>query len=436
MPSDRIASGRERVVIVGGGFGGLAAARALRHADAEVTLVDRTNHHLFQPLLYQVATGGLSVGQCASPIRSALAHQPNATVLMADVRDVDVERRQLLLDRGERLGYDRLIVACGAQTSYFGHDDWAGVTCGLKTLDDAVRLRDRIFGAFEEAERADDPAERDAWLTFVIIGGGPTGVEIAGQLAIIAHHALRRDFTRIDPRAARVVLLDAGDRVVSAFAPSLSRTAARELGSLGVDVREGIRATAIDDGGVTIEHAGGSERIAARTVVWAAGVRAADLAGVVARAAGAQTDRAGRVVVRPDLTLEGHPEIAVVGDAALLPGPDGRPLPGLATVAIQQARHVARGERGPFRYFDKGALAVVGRGRAICEIRGLRLSGPPAFATYLGVHLYYLSGVHGRRVQVLGAWASAAAGALQNRVIGGPIDAAARPAPPREPAST
>jgi len=423
-------------VIVGGGFGGVAAAHALRRADVAITLVDRKNHHLFQPLLYQVAAGGLSSGDCATPIRSLLKRQSNVEVLMAEVTGVDAERRRVTLDRGEELRYDSLILACGAETSYFGHDEWRDVSCGLKTLGDAVDLRNRVFGAFEEAERAIDPAARAEWLTFVVVGGGPTGVEVAGQLAILARHAMRRDFLRIDPADARVILLDAGERVVPAFRLRLSKRVARALGKLGATVREGARVTGIDARGVTVEQDGRSERIAARTVVWAAGVRTAAVAGTLAQATGAATDRAGHVAVGPELTVAGHPEVSVIGDAASAAGADGRPLPGLATVAIQQARHVAqaiaRGQPGastPFRYFDKGALAVVGRGRAVCEIRGHGFAGPPAFLTYLGVHLYYLgSGAPGRRVQVLTAWLSVAIGARQSRVVEGELASIERPA--------
>jgi NADH:ubiquinone reductase (H+-translocating) len=423
VPAEGADGRRRRVVIVGGGFGGLAAARKLRHADVDVTLVDRMNHHLFQPLLYQVAAGALSPSDCASPIRPALKRSSNTTVLMAEVTDVDADRRQVVLERGDRLDYDSLIVACGAQTSYFGHDEWREVTCGLKTLADSVDLRKRFYGAFEEAVRTDDPDERAEWLTFVVVGGGPTGVEIAGQLAITAQW-MKRDFRRIDPSGARVILLDAGDRVVGAFSERLSGKVADQLAELGVTVREGVRATAIDERGVTIDSDGTSERIDSRTVIWAAGVHAVPLTDALARATGATTDRGGRIEVNPDLTLPGHPEISVIGDVASLAGPGGKPLPGLATVAIQQAHHVAKaiaagapGASTPFRYFDKGALAVVGRGKAVCEIRGRELWGRPAFFTYLGVHLYYLGGQVGRRVEVLIKWIGARFGERQSALI-------------------
>jgi NADH:ubiquinone reductase (H+-translocating) len=427
---------RHRVVIVGGGFGGMEAARHLKKANVDVTVIDRHNHLLFQPLIYQVAAGALSSGEVATPIRHVLKRQANATVLMAAVTDVDVDARQVVLDRGDRVGYDSLIVACGGETSYFGHDEWQEVTCGLKTLGDAVDLRDRIFGAFEEAELADDPAARNEWLTFVVVGGGPTGVEISGQLAILARHTMKRDFRRIDPRAARVILLDAGERVVAAFSPATSAKAAQELGELGVTVREHAMVTEIDSRGVTVTIGDKTERIASRTVVWAAGVRTAGIAEVVGRATGASTDRAGHLEVNPDLTLGGHPEISVIGDAAKLAGPDGKPLPGLATVAVQQARHVAKairnGEPGaskPYKYFDKGALAVVGRGKAVCEVRGHRLSGLIAFLMYVGVHLFYLGGVGGRRVTVTITMIGSLFGARESRVMDCQLPSVERPLP-------
>jgi NADH:ubiquinone reductase (H+-translocating) len=438
VPPDATNGRRRRVVVVGGGFGGLAAARELRHADVDVTLVDRNNHHLFQPLLYQAAAGALSPSDCASPIRPALKRSDNTNVLMAEVTDVDSEHRQVILDRGDRLDYDSLIVACGGETSYFGNDEWQQVTCGLKTLADVIDLRNRFFGAFEQAERSDDPAVRAEWLTFVVIGGGPTGVEIAGQLAITAR-TMKRAFRRIDASGARIILLDAGERVVAAFNPKLSAKVAENLADLGVTVREGARATTIDERGVTFEVDGESKRINARTVVWAAGVHPVPLVDSLARATGADTDRAGRIKVNPNLTVAGHPEISVVGDVACLDGPGGKPLPGLATVAIQQAHHVTKGIRAggvgaatPFRYLDKGALAVVGRGRAVCEIRGLRLSGRPAFFTYLGVHLFYLGGQMGRRLEVMIKWVGARFGQRQSALIEGELASVERASPSAE----
>jgi NADH:quinone reductase (non-electrogenic) len=439
MPPEADARGRRRVVIVGGGFGGLAAARKLRHADVDVTLVDRMNHHLFQPLLYQVAAGALSPSDCATPIRAALKRSANTAVLMAEVTDVDAERRQVVLDRGDRLDYDSLIVACGAQTSYFGNDEWQEVTCGLKTLADSVDLRKRFYGALEQAERADDPEERAGWLTFVVVGGGPTGVEIAGQLAITAR-AIKPHFRRIQTSGVRVILLDAGERVVAAFSEKLSKKVGDELAQLGVTVREGARATGIDPRGVTIEVGGGSERIDTRMVIWAAGVHAAPLTNALAQSTGLSIDRGGRIKVNPDLTVPGHPEISVIGDIASLAGPSGKPLPGLATVAIQQAHHVAEairegrpGATTPFRYVDKGALAVVGKGKAVCEIRGLELWGRPAFFTYLGVHLYYLGGQMGNRVEVLIKWIAARFGERQSALIEGELASVERVPPPAQP---
>jgi NADH:ubiquinone reductase (H+-translocating) len=418
---------RRKVVIVGGGFGGLTAARELGGADVDVTLVDPTSHHLFQPLLYQLACGGLSTGECASPIRAAVKRSSNTTVLMARATGLDAERHQITLDRGETLDYDSLIVACGAETSFFGNDQWSEVSFSLKTLADAVKLRNGIYSAFEEAERTEDPAERERWLTFVVIGGGPTGVELAGELAIIANDTMKGYFERIQPAKARVILLDAGERVTAAFSEKLSAKVASYLAALGVTVRPGARVTSIDAQGVTVQIDGAEERIDARTVVWAAGVQAVSFAKTLAEATGAQTDRAGRVQIGADLTVPGHPEISAIGDATQVPGPEDRPLPGLATVSIQQARHVAKAIRGgaagastPFKYLDKGALAVVGRGKAVCEIRGHKLSGRPAFFTYLMVHMYYLSGGGpGHRVKVLIDWISTRLGDPQNQVIDG-----------------
>jgi NADH dehydrogenase len=417
-------AGRRRVVIVGGGgFGGLTAARELRGADVEVTVVDRMHHHLFQPLLYQVACGGLAAGEIAPPIRAVLRRRhAGVRVLMAQAVGLDPQRRTLELDNGGLLEYDSLIVACGARTSYFGHDEWREVTCGLKTLADALALRGRLYSALERAERCGNKRERQELLTFVVIGAGPTGVEVAGEIAIVCKDTLSRQYTRIGPGDVRVILLDAGERVVPTFSARLSRKAASQLASLGVSVRVNSPVTAIDDGGVTVAD----ERVAARTVVWAAGVQAVPFAATVAQATGADTDRAGRVRIEPDLTVPGHREISMIGDATSLTAPDGEPLPGLATVAIQQGRHVAKAIHAgapsattPFRYFDKGALAVVGRGRAVCAIRGVELWGRPAFFTYLTVHMYYLGGVPGQRLKVLIDWITVRLGRPQSQVIEG-----------------
>src|SRR5215207_1020156 len=438
VPPDAAVTRRRRVVVIGGGFGGLAAARQLRDADADVILVDRNNHHLFQPLLYQVGAGALSPSDCASPIRPYLKHSHNTTVLMAEVTAIDPDQRHVALDRGDRLEYDSLIVACGGETSYFGNDQWKQVTCGLKTLADVVDLRNRFYGALEQAERTDDPAERPEWMTFVVVGGGPTGVEIAGQLALTAR-TLRRAFRRIDSSDARVILLDAAKRVVAAFSPKLSKKVAENLADLGVTVREGARVTDIDERGVTFEADGESKRIDSRTVIWAAGVHPVPLVDSLARATGADTDRSGRIKVGPDLTIPGHPDISVLGDVACLDGPGGKPLPGLATVAIQQAHHVAKGIRAggagastPFKYLDKGALAVVGHGKAVCEIRGLRFSGRLAFLTYVGVHLFYLGGQLGRRLEVMFKWVGARFGERQSALIEGELASVERATPAPE----
>ena len=428
-------SGRRRVVIVGGGFGGLSAARSLGGADVDVTLVDRHSHHLFQPLLYQLACGGLSPAECATPIRAVVRRHDNVRVLMGTAVGLDAERRELLLDRDQRLPYDSLIVACGAETSYFGNDEWREHSFGLKTLTDTVALRNRIYSAFEEAERAEDPAERQRWLTFVVVGGGPTGVELAGELSIIARHTMKNYYRRCDPTEARVILLDAGPRLVGAFSERLSAKVAGYLADLGATVHQGARVSAIDEQGVSFELDGAQQRIDTPTVVWGAGVQAAGFTGLVSAATGVDGDRAGHLPVGEDLGLAGHPEISVLGDASKVAGPDGHPLPGLATVAIQQARHIARGIRrgrpgaeGPFRYLDKGALAVVGRGRAICEIRGHELSGRPAFFTYLTVHMYYLTGVGGgHRLKVLIDWINTRFGDPQDQVIDGELDSIRTP---------
>ncbi len=423
-----------RVVIVGGGgFGGLTAARELGGADdLEVTVVDRMHHHLFQPLLYQVGCGGLAAGEIAPPIRAVLRRRhANVKVLMAQATGLDPERRALELDNGAQLEYDSLIVACGARTSYFGHDEWKETTCGLKTLADALALRGRLYSALEQAERCDDERERRELLTFVVIGAGPTGVEVAGEIEIVCKDTLSRQYTMIRPSDVRVILLDAGARVVPAFSERLSRKVASQLASLGVSVKTSSPVTAIDARGVSIGASDGKpeERIAARTVVWAAGVQAVPFAATVAQATGADTDRAGRVRIEPDLTVPGHGEISMFGDATSLDGPDGKPLPGLATVAIQQARHVAKAIRTgapsattPFHYLDKGSLAVVGRGRAVCAIRGVELWGRPAFFTYLTVHMYYLGGVPGQRLKVMIDWITARLGRPQSQVIEGVLE--------------
>jgi NADH:quinone reductase (non-electrogenic) len=388
-----------RAVIIGGGFGGLYAARALRHENLSVTLVDRRNFHLFQPLLYQVATGALSPGEIAAPLRVLLRKQKNAQVLLADAVDLDPAGRSLILDKGS-VPYDTLIVAAGARHFYFGHEDsWEPVAPGLKSLEDATRIRHKILYAFEAAERETDPEARRRWLTFVIVGAGPTGVELAGALAEIANDSLRHDFRSIHPEDSRILLLDTSPRVLTAFPESLSVAAERQLIRLGVRVIPSVRVTEIDANGVTYSRATGTtERIETRTVLWAAGVKPSPWGEILSRRVGAELDRTGRVKVDPDLTIPGHPEIFVIGDLAYREQ-DGTPLPGIAPVAMQEGRYAAKtmlhrlGSRSapPFRYFDKGYLAVVGRNSGVGVIGGLKLHGFIAWFIWLFVHLMYLA---------------------------------------------
>jgi len=382
-----------RVVIIGCGFGGLWAAQALHKAPVEVTVIDRTNHHLFQPLLYQVATAGISAPAIAAPIRHILARQRNTTVLMGEVTGIDPERRVVRLDDGPDVPYDYLVVATGSTHSYFGNDAWAPHAPGLKTLEDAFEIRARILLAYEHAELETDPAKRAAWLTFVVVGAGATGVELAGTLAEISRHTLRGEFRRFDPHKARVVLVEAGDRVLPPYAPDLSEKALAQLERLGVTVWLGKRVTGIDAAGVTM----GAEHITAKTVIWAAGVASSPLG----RSLGAPLDRAGRVQVQPDLSIPGHPEIFVIGDLATLPG-----VPGIAPAAKQMGRHAGlnilnslRGkERKSFRYRDYGQLATIGRSAAVAEMGKLKLSGFPAWFVWLTAHIYFLINFRNRLV--------------------------------------
>jgi NADH dehydrogenase len=395
-----------RLVVIGGGFAGLWCTRALAKAALDITLIDRANHHLFQPLLYQVATAGLSAGDIAAPLRQIVREQRNVTVRLGEVSGIDLQARRVALADGATLDYEHLLVASGAAHAYFGHDEWAAFAPGLKTLDDAMTLRRRILLAFEQAENASDAAERDAWLTFAIVGGGPTGVELAGTLAEIARHTLAGEFRRIDPSRARVQLIEAGPRVLGSFPPSLSAKAAAQLQRLGVDVLTGSPVQAIDAQG----YQRGGERIAARTVLWAAGVAASPLGGLL----GAPLDRAGRVQVLPDLSLPGHPEVFVAGDLAAVAQPGGQPVPGIAPAAKQMGRHVARviearlrgrGDAAPpFAYQDWGNLATIGRMAAVVDLRGLRLSGLLAWWFWLGAHVFFLIGFRNRLV-VLTNWA-------------------------------
>ena len=391
-----------QVVILGGGFGGLAAARALGGAPVRVLVLDRRNHHLFQPLLYQVATAGLSPAEIASPIRRILRRQQNATVLLAEATALLPEKRRVVLSDGE-VAYDWLIVATGATHSYFGHDAWAPFAPGLKTLEDALEIRRRVLVAFEAAEREPEVEKRRSWLTFIVIGGGPTGVEMAGAFAEVARHTLARDFRHIDPKTARVILVEAGPRILAAYPPDLSEKAARQLEALGVQVWTGTGVTAVDAEGVQMA----GDRLRARTVMWAAGVQGSPLA----RTLGAPLDRAGRVKVQPELTVPGRPEIFVIGDLAAIEQ-DGRPVPGVAPAAMQMGRHagqnLVRALQGepprPFRYRDKGSLATVGRSRAVAVFGAVKLAGFAAWAAWLGVHIFFLIGFRNRFV-VLFTWA-------------------------------
>jgi NADH dehydrogenase len=387
-----------RVVVIGGGFGGLYVAKALGRAPVSVTMIDRRNFHLFQPLLYQVATGGLSPGEIASPLRVVLRNNRNTEVLLGEVVDLDVANRRVIMRDGE-CSYDTLVVATGATHHYFGNDQWEALAPGLKTIENATEIRSRLLLAFERAEREQNPAERRAWLNFVIVGGGPTGVELAGALGEIANDTLRHDFRHINPREACIVLVEGEQRVLPTFPEDLSAKAERQLIALGVRTRTSARVTQIDASGVTVALNGRDEHIAAHTVLWAAGVRASRLGKVLAERAGAQLDRAGRVMVEPDLTVPGHPEIFVIGDLATFTHQGGKPLPGVAPVAMQQGRYVAkliasraagRATSAPFHYFNKGNLATVGRNKAVAEFGKVHIAGFPAWFTWVFVHLMYL----------------------------------------------
>ena len=391
-----------QIVIVGAGFGGLRAAQRLRHAKARVTVLDRRNHHLFQPLLYQVATAGLNPSDIAAPIRRILRRQANTTVLLAEVTGIDLAARQVKLAEGE-VAYDFLILAAGATDNYFGHDAWAPHAPGLKSLDDAVEIRTRVLLAFEAAERAADDAERAQWLTFVVIGGGPTGVELAGALSEIARHTLARDFRRVDPRQARVLLLEGGPRILASYSEASSASAQRQLERLGVTVRTGALVADIDGTGVRV----GAEHIAARTVLWAAGVRAVPLA----RTLDVPLDRAGRVLVERDLSVPGHPSAFVIGDLCSFTQSDGKPVPGVAPAAMQEGDHAAENvlrlldgtPTEAFVYRDKGSLATIGRAAAVAEIGWFRLSGLLAWLAWLGIHIFFLIGFRNRAL-VLFEW--------------------------------
>ncbi len=389
------------MVILGGGFGGLYAAQALKHAPVDVTLIDKRNFHLFQPLLYQVATGSLSPGEIAAPLRAVLSKQKNTRVLLGDVIDLDPVAKHVVLRDGAQIGYDSLIVATGSQSTYFGNDRWAQWAPALKTIEDATEIRHKVLLAFEAAERSSDPEQRRMWLTFVIVGAGATGVELAGTLGEIANHTLRNEFRSIRPEDARILVIDRGSRVLSTFPEDLSLKAEKQLLKLGARVRTGLTVTCIDQDGVAFKTDSGKEdHIASHTVIWAAGVAISEFGRQLAKRTGADTQRSGQIKVTADLTIPKYPDIFVVGDLASVIGPDGKQLPGVAQVAMQGGAYAAktiiqrvRGNQKsskPFHYFNKGDLAVIGRAAAVADIFGIHLSGFPAWLVWLFIHLMYL----------------------------------------------
>jgi NADH:ubiquinone reductase (H+-translocating) len=407
-------AGRHQVVVVGGGFGGVRVTRALARVQADITIVDRTNHHLFQPLLYQVATGILPDGLIAPALRSVVRKQANARVVLADVQQLDLDGRvvRALAPDGRELTmpYDTLVVAAGSIDTYFGHEEWEAFAPGLKTLEDASHLRSRILGAFEMAELTTDPAERAAYLTFAVVGAGPTGVEMVGQVAELAHEALPREFKSVATTEAKILLIEAGPEVLASFAPRLQRYTRRRLQRMGVDVLLNTAAQAMDTGSVTVKGPGGDRRIPARTKIWAAGVRASPLAGMLAAATGADTDRSGRVAVRPDCSLPGHPEVFAIGDMARL-----NDLPAVAQPAMQQGTYVGRliggrlaGKAGtrPFAYRDKGSMATIGHLSAVADSYGMRFTGVAGYTMWGFVHVLYLVG-WGNRIAAMLNWARA-----------------------------
>jgi NADH dehydrogenase len=403
---------KQKVVILGGGFGGLYAAQALKHAPLDITLLDRRNFHLFQPLLYQVATGSLSPGEIAAPLRSILSKQKNTRVLLGEATDVDPSTKQVLLKDGGIVDYDWLIVSTGSQTAYFGHDAWREWAPSLKSVEEATMIRHKILLAFEAAERTQDPAERTAWLTFVIVGAGATGVELGGALGEIANHTLKNDFRSIRPQDARIFVLDNAPGALSTYPEDLSHKAERSLLKLGVRVRGGVMVTEIDPEGVTLNTKSGSERLPTRTVIWAAGVTVSDFGRQLTKRTGADTDKSGHIKVNPDLTIPNFPNIFVVGDLAFATKADGKPLPGVAQVAMQGGAYAAetimkraQGEQQSkaFHYFDKGELAVIGRATAVANIFGVHLSGFIAWLVWLFIHLLYIVQFQSRIV-VLVQW--------------------------------
>jgi NADH dehydrogenase len=394
-----VAENAHRVVILGGGFGGLSAAQALKRVPVQVTLLDRRNFHLFQPLLYQVATGSLSPGEIAAPLRSVLRKQKNTEVLLGEAADIDPHKNLLTLTDGAQFAYDSLIVSTGSQTSYYGNDSWRKNAPSLKTVEEATNIRQKILLAFECAERAATEEEARAWLTFVIVGAGATGLELAGALAEIANETLKHDFRRINPTEAQILLVEGGPRVLTAFPDDLSEKAERLVSKLGVKVLKGVKVTNVDAGGVTFEHGSSTERLAAKTVLWAGGVTTNEFGRTLGKRTEAQTDHIGRIKVTPQLAIPHFPNIFVVGDLALANDKDGTPLPGVAQVAMQggayaakviRARVEKKPEPPPFHYFNKGDMAVIGRAAAVANIFGLHLSGLLAWVVWLFIHLIYI----------------------------------------------
>jgi NADH:ubiquinone reductase (H+-translocating) len=392
-------SGRSKVIIIGGGFGGLRAAQTLKSAPVDVTLIDRRNYHLFQPLLYQVATGSLSPGEIAAPLRSVLNRQKNTRVLMGDVQDIDPVAKRVVLADGASFEYDSLIVAAGSQSFYYGHEAWQQWAPGLKSLEEATTIRHKILYAFEVAERIPDAAQRRAWLTFVIVGAGPTGVELAGAIGEIARQTLKNDFRFIHPEDAQIILLDAAPRLLMSFPEDLAQKAERSLAKLGVRTQAGAMVKDVDRDGLSFQVNGSTERLSTKTVIWAGGVTVAPLARTLAKRTGAETDHGGRIKVGGDLTIANFPDIYVIGDLALALGSDGKPLAGVAQVAMQQGTYAANAigrkvkgqpKQKAFNYFDKGNLAVIGRAAAVANTFGLHLSGLPAWLVWVFIHLMYI----------------------------------------------
>jgi NADH dehydrogenase len=390
---------RHRVLILGGGFAGLNAAQKLKRAPVEVTLLDRRNFHLFQPLLYQVATGSLSPGEIAAPLRGVLSRQKNTQVLLGEAVDIEPDAKRVILRDGAALEYDSLIVATGSKTSYYGNDSWRNWAPSLKTVEEATAIRHKILYAFEWAERAASETEARMWLTFVIVGAGATGLELAGALAEIAQETLKHDFRRINPTEAKIILVEGGERVLTAYPPDLSAKAEKLVKKLGVEIWKGVMVTGIDANGITYKHGDTVGHVAAKTVLWAGGVTTTAFGRTLAERTRSETDRSGRIKMNPDLTIPNYPNIFVAGDLALAQGKNGKPLPGVAQVAIQGGTYAAKvirkrldGEKGsePFRYFDKGDMAVIGRASAVANIFGLHVSGLPAWLIWLFIHLMYI----------------------------------------------